>query len=55
MAQTRTITLSDTNWQQLDTMLSQIPSSDFIRFCLINEIVEKGMKACEEKYGIKSH
>ncbi len=55
MAQTRTITLSDTNWRQLDTLLSQIPCSDFIQFCLLNDIFEEGLKACEEKHGIKSH
>ena len=55
MAQTRTITLSDTNCQQLDTLLTQIPSSEFIQFCLLNEIFEEGLKACEEKHGIKSH
>ncbi len=55
MAQTRTITLSDTNWQKLDALLAQIPSSGFIGFCLLNEIFEEGLKACEEKHGIKDH
>jgi hypothetical protein len=55
MAQTRTITLSETNWQRLDALLAQAPSSDFIRFCLLNEILEEGMKAYIEKYGIEHH
>ena len=54
MAQTRTITLSETTWQQLDALLEQAPS-DFIRFCLLNEIFEEGMKACDEKYGGEHH
>ena len=54
MAQTRMITLSDTNWQRLDALLAQAPPSDFIRFCLLNEIFEDGMNACGEKYGVEN-
>lgn len=50
MTESRTVTLSETNWKQLDMLLARIPSSDFIKFCLMNEIVEEGIKRCEEKY-----
>ena len=51
MAQTRTITLSETTWQQLDSLLKQAPS-EFIRFCLLDEIVKEGIAGYKETHGL---
>lgn len=43
MAETRKITLTEENWQEIDMILAKLPNSDFLRFCLMNDIVEKGI------------
>jgi hypothetical protein len=43
MAKTREITLTDENWKKIDELLERIPDSGFLRFCLMDEIVEKGI------------
>jgi hypothetical protein len=48
MAETREITLTDENWQEIDALLERIPDSGFLRFCLVNDIVEKGLKGSLE-------
>jgi len=50
MAETREITLTEENWQKIDLLLARIPDSDFLRFCLMNEIVEQGIPHCLERY-----
>ena len=44
MAESRTMTLTETNWKQLDMLLARMPANDFFKFCLINEIIEEGIK-----------
>jgi hypothetical protein len=46
MAKTREITLTDENWKRIDKLLESIPDSDFLRFCFMNDIVEKGINSC---------
>jgi hypothetical protein len=46
---TRTITLAKTTWQQLDVLLAQAPSSDFIRYCLLDAIIQAGIACWKEK------
>ena len=43
MAETREITLTEENWKKIDELLERIPDSGFLRFCLVNDIVEKGL------------
>lgn len=43
MAMTREITLTDENWKKIDELLERIPDSDFLRFCLMNDIVERAL------------
>lgn len=50
MAETRGITLTDENWQKLDELFTRIPDSEFLRFCLINDIVEEGLVMFEKHY-----
>lgn len=50
MAESRTMSLTETNWKQLDMLLAKMPSNDFFKFYLMNEIIEEGIKRCEEKY-----
>ena len=47
MAKTREITLTDENWKKIDELLERRPDSDFLRFCLVNEIFEKGINSCD--------
>ena len=49
MAEKREITLTEENWQTIDTIMARIPDSDFLRFCLMNDIVEEGWKECYVK------
>ena len=42
MAESRTMTLAETNWKQLDMLLAKMPANDFFKFYLMNEIVEEG-------------
>ena len=44
MAETRTITLTEENWKNVDELLMKIPDSEFLRFCVMNEIVGKGVE-----------
>lgn len=46
MGKTREITLTDENWKKIDALLERIPDSDFLRFCVMNDIVEKGINSC---------
>jgi len=48
MAKTRRITLTKNNWNQIDEILSYYPDSKFLRFCIINIIVEEGIKKMKE-------
>jgi hypothetical protein len=48
MAKTREITLADENWNKIDELLEKIPDSDFLRFCLVNEIIEMGLDGFEK-------
>ena len=50
MAESRTIMLTGTNWKQLDMLLERMPTNDFFKFYLMNEIIKEGIKRCEEKY-----
>lgn len=43
MAKTREITLTDENWKKIDELFESIPDSDFLRFCLMNDIVERAL------------
>jgi hypothetical protein len=43
MAETREITLTDENWHRIDKLVAKIPDSDFLRFCLMNDIIEEGL------------
>jgi hypothetical protein len=45
MGKTREITLTDENWKKIDALLERIPDSGFLRFCLMNDIVEVGLKS----------
>jgi hypothetical protein len=38
--------LTDENWKKIDALLERIPDSGFLRFCLMNDIVEKGINSC---------
>ncbi len=49
MAKTREITLTDENWKKIDELLESIPDSDFLRFCLMNDIVEEGMERFKDR------
>jgi len=49
MAETREITLTDENWQRIDELFAKIPDSNFIRFCLMNDIVEGGLESLERR------
>ncbi|MCK9482279.1 MAG: hypothetical protein M0R38_11030 [Bacteroidia bacterium] len=44
MVETRKITLTKESWQKIDELLTLIPDSEFLRFCLINGIIEEGVK-----------
>lgn len=43
MAKTCEITLTDENWKKIEELLERIPDSEFLRFCLMNDIVEKAL------------
>lgn len=47
MAKTREITLTDENWKKIDELLERIPDSEFLRFCLMNDILEVGINSCD--------
>lgn len=40
MAEKREISLTEENWKTIDTIMTRIPDSDFLRSCLMNDIVE---------------
>ncbi len=44
MAEKREITLTEENWKKIDELLEKIPDSEFLRFCLMNDIVEEGIR-----------
>jgi hypothetical protein len=44
MAETREITLTEENWHRIDKLFSRIPDSDFLMFCLMNDIIEIGLE-----------
>ena len=48
MDETRQVTLTEENWQKIDYLLRSIPDSNFLRFCLINHIVEIGLVEFEK-------
>ncbi len=50
MAETRAIILTEENWQNIDELLSRRPDSDFLRFCLMNDIIEEGIRICLKRY-----
>jgi hypothetical protein len=50
MAEKREITLTEENWKKIDELLEKIPDSEFLRFCLMNDIVEEGIRLCLKKY-----
>lgn len=50
MAKTREITLADENWKKIDELLERIPDSEFLRFCLMNKIIEEGLEQFERKF-----
>lgn len=67
MDETRQVTLTEENWQKIDYLLRSIPDSNFLRFCLINDMIEEGIelysknlfqnqkllkKKCKNKYKI---
>lgn len=52
MVETREITLTNENWKKIDELLERIPESDFFRFCLLNDIVEKGLESLEEHFAM---
>jgi len=43
MVETREITLTEENWQNIDELFARIPDNDFLRFCLMNDIIEEGL------------
>jgi len=45
---TREITLTDENWKKIDELLEELLDSDFLRFCLMNDIVEEGLVSFEK-------
>ncbi len=47
MAKTREIILTVENWKKIDELLERIPDSDFIRFCVMNDIVGEGINRCD--------
>jgi hypothetical protein len=49
MAETREITLTEENWQRIDELFAIIPNSDFLRFCLINDILELSLGRLEDQ------
>ena len=50
MAEKREISLTEENWETIDTIMARIPDSDFLRFWLMNDIVEEGIRLCLKKY-----
>lgn len=48
MAKTREITLNEENWKKIEKLVSRIPDSEFLKFCLMNDIVELGLDRFEE-------
>ncbi|MGE4585640.1 MAG: hypothetical protein AB7C91_13420 [Sphaerochaeta sp.] len=40
MAETHKITLTEENWHKINKLMSKIPNSDFLKFCLINDIIK---------------
>ena len=50
MAKTREITLADENWKKIDELLERIPDSEFLRFCLMDEIAGEGLEQFERKF-----
>ena len=49
MAETCEITLTEENWKKIDALLERIPDSDFLRFCVMNDIVERGLESLERR------
>ena len=50
MAETREITLTKEIWKKIDELLEGIPDSDFLRFCLMNDIIEAGLESLFERF-----
>lgn len=44
MVETCEITLTEKNWKKVDELLTKIPDSDFLRFCVMDEIIEEGLE-----------
>ncbi len=44
MEDNRKITLTKNNWADINNILTVSPNSEFLRFCIINKIVENGIK-----------
>lgn len=49
MAETREITLTERNWQKIKKLLDRILNSVFLRFCLMNDIVEARKEILKEQ------
>ena len=41
---------SEKNWNELTNILKHFEQSKFFQFCVINEILEEGMRSFLEKY-----
>jgi len=52
MAKKFEITLSEENWNKLNELLHLIPDSDFLNFCMLNDIIDKGIKKFKEETSI---
>ncbi len=52
MAETREFILIEENWQKIDKLLIKFPDSNFLEFCLLNDIIEKGLENLEEQFTI---
>ena len=50
MAETCEITLTEENWQKVDELFTKFPYSEFLRLCVMNEIVEEGLKQFESEF-----
>lgn len=50
MTKTREINLTEENWENVDELLMKIPDSEFLRFCVMNEIIEEGLEQFERKF-----
>lgn len=48
MAETYEVALSEENWLKIENLMSRIPPNEFLKFCLMNDIVALGLDRLEE-------